>query len=193
MLAKTELTPNIHTFFGVERTERTGKEMKVLRCCDLCEVFVWKFQLHVVGCLTPFFASIWQTLTGVRKKIQIHWVKHQLTFTANETIQTNYIYIYKLHSVAMNITLTCTNLISYRWRQKPLTVTKSAGMKHVQAVAIFLHRLHLSLCKYKKNVFVFFTDYMTRWLLLRSWCETDFKSPHMLLKMTHIKLICTLL
>lgn len=40
MLAKTELTPNIHTFFGVERTERTGKEMKVLRCCDLCEVFV---------------------------------------------------------------------------------------------------------------------------------------------------------
>lgn len=38
-LAKTELAPNIHTFFGVERTERTGKEMKVLRCCDLCEVF----------------------------------------------------------------------------------------------------------------------------------------------------------
>lgn len=67
-----------------------------------------------------------------------------------------YIKIAQRSNEYYTVTLTCTNLISYRWRQKPLTVTKSAGMKHVQAVAIFLHRLHLSLCKYKKKMFLFF-------------------------------------
>lgn len=72
MLAKTVLPPNIHTFFGVEQTEWTGKEMKVLRCCDLCEVFIWKSQNSYMS-------------LGCRDKLSLVWEKKRYEFTESQT------------------------------------------------------------------------------------------------------------